>query len=136
MAYQDIEIEPNSYKMQDNLEIPLQTFYPDRYKPRDYKGKLYDKLPEKIKDKINYRSRNCIWGSMERRLDFIKIPDPGKLSSNHCIVADFKDRLARLLFLLSIGFKLDWIRLLHNFQTDREFAIELQFLRDNGIDIN
>ena len=142
--YREIEIKPHGYEMNEELGIPQpptrHTFL-SQSKVAHQKGlmkasgELYNSLPDKLKDAIDLKSGNCIWGSMEKRLNFIVIPDPGKLSTAHCLVAEYKDRLARIIFLKENGLDLEQIRILFWTITDTRFAIDLQFLKDNGIDI-
>lgn len=138
MSYRDIQIEPHSYEIE--LGIPKQ---PISFKDTKVQSKeviksvsqVFSELSEEIRFRLNPHSGNAIWGSADRRLDFIKLPDPGKLSTPHCIVANFKDRLARILFLRDNGIEMDKIRVLFFKLTDKDFAIHLQFLRDNKIEI-
>lgn len=138
MSYNEVQIEPNSYEIE--LGIPRQPlFFKFRYPGITEISKLasgvYKELPKEIRDRLNPKSDNAIYGSAERRLDFIKPPPSTQLTTEYVTVAKFKTRLAKILFLKDSGISIDKIRFLFFKLTDENFAIHLQFLRDNGIEI-
>ena len=51
-------------------------------------------------------------------------------------MSGYRTELAQILYLLENGLTLDQVRVLHFGRSDVEFAMSLQYLRDNGIDVD
>lgn len=146
--YRNIKVEPNSYKLE--LGIPTQPSLSSVYtkvdvltevKLEEMMFELCERLPENIMEAINDIDGNPdFYVYDDERLSFIEIPDPvkevGRLTNANLMVSGYRTYLAQMLYCLENGATLDEFRILHAPRSDMEFAIDLQFLQDNGIDID
>ena len=145
--YRDIKIEPNSYDMTSG--IPRQGSLFTQYSDLDImtetvlmekEMELFEQLPDKLKWAIDEtgesggESEDYVYN--DDRLSFIHIPDPGRITNENSMISHFRSELAQMLFLLENGLTLDQVRILSWNDSDMEFAVKLQFLRDNNIDID
>lgn len=145
--YRNIKVEPKSYGMASG--IPTQGTLSTPYTQVDLQTEkvlmekeieLFEKLPERIQHAIDETGesggKDEDYVCNDERLSFIHIPDQGKLTNENSMIAHFRSELAQMLFMLENGLTLDQVRILSWNDSDMEFAVKLQFLRDNGIDID
>ena len=144
-SYRNHKIEPNSYKL-DEFGIPEQPsiLTDSKYTKADeitsnllenLMIELCEVLPSDVLDNIDdFGSGNDDYVFDDERLSFIQVPEG--VTNASLIVSGYRTYLAQMIYCLENGITLDEYRVLHSPRSNIEFAIDLQYLRDNGIDID